>query len=126
MNVTESEVAEQLRKMAVEHQREAEKLQRKAEKLLQAAAVIDDDDGNRPPDEDNKAGLYPIQPGNPVPAGSPRFREVFSLLLQYGPLKRSELMEKGIPEGTLATVLREGPYFRRIDGGRWEVVAQEP
>lgn len=98
-------------------------LRRRAQKLLDAAASIEEAYGlsksnnvsvNHPRSEQaDTAIVTPAAPGK-------RRTELIQFLREHGPKRRSEIkLSSGIPVGTISHVLKDGSAFERLEDGTW-------
>ena len=106
---------------ATELREQARKLQDAANKLLEAAALLD---GLRSDNHQSQAKPAVALPISVRPAASPptRLEGLRAFLKTHGPSTRREIIEKTqYPIGTIAGLLKESNGFHRDAEGRWSV-----
>jgi hypothetical protein len=119
--------------MVADLRRRAQDLMHRAQRLLDAAAVIEEDYGLSQGHQVEIDVTVPIEhssseqdrPTPAIAAPGERLKQLIQFLKEGGPKRRSEIAKtSGIPVGTISHLLKDNSHFKQLHDGRWDAKVQ--
>ncbi|MBA2592825.1 MAG: hypothetical protein H0U97_11440 [Gammaproteobacteria bacterium] len=110
----------------------AHDLAQRAQRLLDAAAVIEEDYGlshghqleanftSHIASSEQNTATTPL-----IAAPGERLKQLIQFLKDHGPKRRSEIAkDSGVPKGTISHLLKDNSHFKQLQDGRWDAKVQ--
>jgi hypothetical protein len=115
--------------MVADLRRRAQDLTHRAQRLLDAAAVIEQDYSLSHAHQVEIDVTVPIERSSSeqktapptIAAPGERLKQLIQFLKDHGPKRRSEIAkDSGVPKGTISYLLKDNSHFKQLHDGRWD------